>query len=157
MLARALCLAFVLTASSFGAAPARTQTTAANGLTLEWVYGDEGRRVASVPAHAWLSDGRLLLLDVRRPPAERTFEVLDPSTGARQPALDMAAAVASLKSLVPDSGLTQSLDWPEAFDPSGRRALYVSDGDLFLLDLAAARFTRLTSTEAEEQSPGFSP
>ena len=157
MLARALCLAFVLTVSLFGAAPARPQTTAANGLTLEWVYGDEGRRVASVPSHAWLSDGRLLLLDVRRPPAERTFEVLDPSTGARRPALDMAAAVAGLKALLPDSGVTQSLEWPEALDPSGRRALYVFRGDLFLLDLAAARFTRLTQTEAEEQSPGFSP
>src|SRR5919107_1697796 len=157
MLTRALCLALVLTVSSLGAAPARSQTTAAGGLTLEWVYGDEGRGVASVPAHAWLSVGRLLLLDVRRPPAERTFEVLDPSTGARRPALDMAAAVASLKALVPDSGLTQSLDWPEAFDAAGRRALYVFGGDLFLLDLAAARFTRLTKTGAGEQSPGFSP
>ncbi|HEY9284838.1 MAG TPA: S9 family peptidase, partial [Pyrinomonadaceae bacterium] len=40
---------------------------------------------------------------------------------------------------------------------AGRRALYVFRGDLFLLDLAAARFTRLTKTDAEEQSPGFSP
>ncbi|HEX8187834.1 MAG TPA: S9 family peptidase [Pyrinomonadaceae bacterium] len=157
MLARAFCLAFVLAVSSSGAAPARSQTTAANGLTLEWIYGDEGRRVASVPSHAWLSDGRLLLFDVRRPPAERTFEVVEPSTGARRPALDMAAAVAGLKALLPDSGVTESLEWPEAFDASGRRALYVFKGDLFLLDLAAARFTRLTKTEAEEQSPGFSP
>ena len=157
MFARAFCLAAVLAVSLFGAAPARPQTAAANGLTLEWVFGEEGRGVARVPAHAWLSDGRLLLFDVRRPPAERTFEVLDPSTGARRPALDMAAAVASLRALLPDSGVTQSLEWPEAFDPSGRRALYVFDGDLFLLDLAAARFKRLTRTEAEEKSPGFSP
>src|SRR5215212_10709748 len=157
MFARVFCLAAVLAVSVFGAAPARPQTTTANGLTAEWVFGDEGRRVASLPAHAWLSDGRLMLFDVRRPDAERTFEVLEPATGARRPALDMAAAVASLKALLPDSGLTQSLDWPEAFDPSGRRALYVLKGDLFLLDLAAARFTRLTKTEAEEKAPGFSP
>jgi dipeptidyl-peptidase-4 len=157
MFSRAFCLAIVLVVSLFGAAPARSQTTAAGGLTLEWIYGDEGRRVASVPAHAWLSDGRLLLFDVRRPPEERTFEVLEPSTGARRPALDMAAAVASLKTLLPDSDVGPALDWPEAFDPSGRHALYVFKGDLFLLDLAAARFTRLTKTEGEEQSPGFSP
>src|SRR5215203_2110273 len=108
MFTRAFCLAFVLTVSLAGAADAaRPQTTAANELTLEWVYGDEGRRVATLPAHAWLSDGRLLLFDVRRPPAERTFEVLDPSTGARQSALDMASAVASLRALVPDSGVTE--------------------------------------------------
>ncbi len=157
MLARAFCFAFVLTVSLFAAAPARSQTGAAGGLTLDWVYGDEGRRVATLPTHTWLSDGRLLLFDVRRPPSERTFEVLDPSTGARRSALDMAAAVASLKALAPDSGVTQSLDWPEAFDASGRRALYVFDGDLYVLDLAAARFKRLTRTETEEQSPGFSP
>src|SRR5215213_363908 len=111
MFARVFCLAAVLAASVFGAAPAHSQTTAANGLTAEWVFSDEGRGVARVPTHVWLSDGRLLLFDVRRPPAERTFEVLEPSTGARRPALDMAAAVASLKALAPDSGVTASLEW----------------------------------------------
>src|SRR5215212_17858 len=101
MVARAFSLAVVLAVSLFGAAPARPQTTAANGLTLEWIYGDEGKRVASVPSHAWLSDGRLLLFDLSRPPGGRTFEVVDPSTGVRRPALDMAAAVASLKALLP--------------------------------------------------------
>src|ERR1044072_3631472 len=157
MVARIICLAFVLAVSILGAAPARSQDKAANGLTLEWIYGDEGRSVASLPEHVWLSDGRLLLFDVRRPPAERTFEVLEPLTGARRPALDMAAAVGSLNALLPDSGVTQSLNWPEAFEPAGRRALYLCKGALFLLDLAAARFTRLTKTNAEEQSPGFSP
>ncbi|HYP52252.1 MAG TPA: DPP IV N-terminal domain-containing protein, partial [Pyrinomonadaceae bacterium] len=157
MFARAFCLAAVLGVALLGAAPARPQATAANGLTMEWVFGDEGRGVASLPAHAWLSDGRLMIFDVRRPPAERTFEVLEPETGARRPALDMAAAVASLKAVLPDPGVGPSLDWPEEFDPAGRRALYVFGGDLFLLDLAAARFTRLTKTEAEEKSPGFSP
>ncbi|HEX7313118.1 MAG TPA: S9 family peptidase [Pyrinomonadaceae bacterium] len=155
MVARALCLAFVLAVSLSGAAPARSQT-APGGLTLEWAF-DEGRRVAVLPTHAWLSDGRLLLLDVRRPEAERTFEVLDPSTGERRPALDMTAAIKSLNALLPDSGVTGSLNWPEAFDPAGRRALYVFAGDLFVLDLAASRFTRLTKTATEEQSPGFSP
>jgi dipeptidyl-peptidase-4 len=157
MIARAFCLAIVLAVSVFGATSARSQTTAANGLTLEWIMGDEGRRVASLPTHVWLSDGRLLMFDVRRPPEERVFEFVEPSTGARRPALDMAAAVASLGALLPDSGVTRSLDWPEAFDPAGRRALYVFKGDLFVLDLATSRFTRLTKTEAEEQSPGFSP
>ncbi|HEX8175523.1 MAG TPA: S9 family peptidase [Pyrinomonadaceae bacterium] len=157
MVIRIFCLAVVLSISLFGAAPARSQTQAPNKLTLEWILSDEGRSIASLPAHSWLSDGKLLMLDVRRPPAERTFEILDPATGERRPALDMAAAVASLKALLPDSGVTASLGWPEALDPAGRRALYVFKGDLFLLDLGGARFTRLTKTEAEEQSPGFSP
>jgi dipeptidyl aminopeptidase/acylaminoacyl peptidase len=47
--------------------------------------------------------------------------------------------------------------WPVAFDPGGHQALYLFNGDVFLLDLAAARFRRLTSTPAEEKSIGFSP
>src|SRR5215207_2997316 len=158
MVARGLCLAVVIVVVSvFGVAVGRAQTPVGDGLTLEWIFGDEGRGVASVPTHAWLSDGRLLLLDVRRPAGERTFEVLEPATGVRRPALEMTAAVESLRALLPDSGVEESLSWPEALEPAGRRALYVLKGDLFLLDLGAARFTRLTKTEAEEKSPGFSP
>jgi len=40
-------------------------------LTLEWIYGPEGRTVASVPATAWLDDGTLVILDNRRPPASQ--------------------------------------------------------------------------------------
>src|SRR5687767_9559667 len=128
MIARTFYLAAVLVVLLPGTAPARPQTT---GLTMEWVFSDEARRLASLPAHAWLSDGRLMIFDLRRPPAERTFEVVEPSTGARRPALDMAAAVASLKAILPDQGAEQSLNWPEEFDPAGRHALYVFNGDLF--------------------------
>src|SRR3712207_2021419 len=65
MFSRAFCLAVVVAVSLCGAAPARSQTTAPGGLTLEWIYGDEGRRVASVPSHAWTAGGRLLLFDAR--------------------------------------------------------------------------------------------
>ena len=156
MFARAFRLALLVTVLFSCAAPAWAQTEAAGGLTFEWIF-DEGRRASAVPSHVWLSDGRLLLLDVRRPAAERTFEVLDPSTGARRAALDMTAAVASLKALAPDAAAGPSLEWPEAFDAAGRRALYTFGGDLFVLDLASSSFKRLTKTEVEEQSPGFSP
>ncbi|HEX8119605.1 MAG TPA: DPP IV N-terminal domain-containing protein, partial [Pyrinomonadaceae bacterium] len=156
MFAPAFRLVFLLTVLFSCVAPAWAQTEPAGGLTFEWIF-DEGRRASAVPSHVWLSDGRLLLFDVRRPVAERTFDVLDPATGARRAALDMSAAVASLKSVAPDSGAGPSLEWPEAFDAAGRRALYTFNGDLFVLDLASSSFKRLTKTEVEEQSPGFSP
>lgn len=155
MIARIFCLTALAVSLLSGAAPAISQNT--NSLTMDWIYSDEGRRVAVVPTYTWLSDGKLMMLDTRRPPAERTFEIMDPSKGTRQTALDMPAAIKSLNALLPDSGVTASLGWPDAFDTSGQRALYVFKGDLFLLDLGRARFTRLTKTEAEEQSPGFSP
>src|SRR5947207_13942413 len=82
---------------------------------------------------------------------------MDPSTGARRPAVDMAAAIASLNVLLPASEARHTLEWPQAFDQSGHRALYIFSGDLFILDLGPARFSRLTRTAAEERSPGFSP
>lgn len=59
--------------------------------------------------------------------------------------------------LLPQSPIKDVLPWPQSFDLSGRRALYIFNGDLFLLDLAKARFTRLTKTNEEEQSAEFSP
>ena len=50
-------------------------------LTLEWIFGPEGRAVASVPQTAWLDDGSLVIFDNRRPTRERTFDRLNPATG----------------------------------------------------------------------------
>ncbi len=151
-----LCLIAVI-ASMFGAPASKAQTSTKASLTVEWVFSDEGRRIASLPSHLWLSDGKLMLYDGRRPPAQRAFEILDPATGARRTALDVAAAVTSLNALLTKSEAKQALAWPDEFDPAGRRALYVFNGDLFLLDIATARFSRLTRTDVEERSPGFSP
>ena len=158
MFARTFFLAAVLAvALAFGPPAANAQPPAKSAVTLEWLYSDEGRRLASVPAHVWLADGKLLLYDASRPVAQRSFELLDPETGARRPALDMAAALASLNALLPAAEAKQTLAWPDAFDAAGRRALYLLQGDLFVLDIGAARFTRLTKTDAEEKSPEFSP
>jgi dipeptidyl aminopeptidase/acylaminoacyl peptidase len=136
------------------ASSVRAQTTQSVP-TLEWALG-EGRTVGSVPSTQWLRDGSLLMLDTRPPAASRTFEVLDPATGERRKAFDMAAAVASVNALKRSAPL-QVLAWPQALDVTGRRALFIFDGDLFLLEFATSKFMRLTTTPIEEQSPEFSP
>ena len=134
---------------------ARAQTDKRQ-LTIEWIFGPEGRAVAGAPATAWLEDSSLMMLDNRRPPAERTFEKLDPATGRRQKIVDAGKALASLKSVV--AGVdANTLPWPIAFDGLGRRALYVLKGDVLVLELASARFQRLTRTATEETSASFSP
>jgi len=155
--ARILSLVALLLSAIFGMPAATAQTPTRTPLTVEWIFGDEGRQVASLPSHVWLMDGSLLLYDGRQPQSQRAFELLDPSTGVRRSAFHMAAAVASLNALLPASEARQPLEWPLSFDQSGRRALYIFNRDLFLLELGAARFSRLTRTEAEERSPGFSP
>src|SRR6185503_20920030 len=127
--------------------------TSKGELTPEWVFGPEGRAVASVPTTAWLDDGTLVMLDNRRPPAEQTFEKLNPATGQRQPIVDAARALADLRRTIN----MDALPWPLAFDGAGRQALYIFNGDVFVLEFDKAHFRRLTTTPAEETSASFSP
>ena len=125
-------------------------------LTTDWIVGP-GSRVDDVPSFVWLADGTAILDDVRLPESQQTFERLDPVTAKRRPALDMKRAVTSLKSIDPDTGIHSALPWPIVFNAAGKQALYVFNGDIFLLDLDSATFSRLTQTPEEEKDPEFSP
>ena len=125
-------------------------------LTVEWTEGDNAGKVAKLPKAVWLDNGTALLYNERLPKPERNFERFDPATGNRQPLLNMAQALASLKSVLPSED-AKGLDWPEEFDHTGTRAAYLFADDIFLLDLPSATFTRVTSTPGEEKDPHFSP
>jgi dipeptidyl-peptidase-4 len=115
----------------------------------------------AVPRFLWLPDEKLLLVDPRRPEAERTLELLDPATLERRPAADSERVLSAWKESGGDAperlGLPGAAAGPNAL-------LYERGGDLFLADLEAARgqdarrvVRRLTNTEAPESSPRFSP
>src|SRR5580765_1848596 len=129
-LVRTFLTGFLLLAASVAVAVAQSER---RPLTLEWIFGPEGRAVASVPQTAWLDDGSLVVLDNRRPPLERTFEKLNPATGQRTALVDAVRALADLKSVAAVDSAT--LPWPIAFDGAGRRALYLFKGDVFTLEL----------------------
>ena len=63
----------------------------------------------------------------------------------------------SLKAIEPGSGIRGALPWPTVFNAAGKQALYVFNGDIFLLDLDSSTFSRLTQTPEEEKDPEFSP
>ena len=135
--------------ASVAAGQTRTQP-----ISLEWIFGPEGRSVTSLPSTTWLDDGTFIILDSRRPANERTFERQNPATSSRQPIVDRAKAVAGLNS----AGMkTDALPWPSSFDGAGREALYIFNGDVFVLQFSDASLKRLTSTPAEETSASFSP
>ena len=90
-------------------------------LTLEWIFGPEGRPAGAAPPTEWLDDGSFVMLDNRRPVRERTFEKLNPATGQREPLVDAARALAKLKSVAAVD--SEVLPWP-IFDGGGRRALF---------------------------------
>ena len=95
-------------------------------LTVDWITSPEAEQVTRLPRYAWTSGDGVLLLDERKPAAQRTFERLDPATGVRRAAVDRAAALASLGALVDGGDVPESLTWPISIDAAGRLGLYES-------------------------------
>jgi dipeptidyl-peptidase-4 len=126
-------------------------------ITVEWIYSDAGQAVSKVPKYAWTSGGDVMFLDETKPENERVLERVKASTGERRPAVDRAAALASLKTAVGGPEAPKPLPFPESFDSSGRFAVSVIDDDVYLLDLPASRFERVTRTPAKESIPRLSP
>ena len=126
-------------------------------ITVDWIYSKEAAEETALPSYAWLADGTAMLYDMRQPAEKRGFERLNPQTGKRTPVLDAQRAMESLRALLNKTDMPETLPWPIAFDDAGRLALYLFNGDVYLLDLEKAQFQRLTQTAAEEKSANFSP
>ena len=129
-----------------------------NRITVEWIYSDTAKAIAAVPKYQWLEDNTAILFDTRLEKKERTFLKLDPQTQSELgPAVDREKAVASLQEYLGKEDSTEYLEWPLSFDPYGNYAVYLYKKDIFLLDLAASEFRRVTQTETAEKAPRFSP
>lgn len=126
-------------------------------LSIEWIFGQESRQVTALPAIVWLEDGTLIFYDSSKPDSKRTFEKLYPKTGKRIAILDQKQALASARQLLGEEDAPRSITFPLAFDAKGKHAVYDLNGDVFLLNLKAARYAQVTKTEAEEKNINFSP
>ena len=129
-----------------------------NRITVEWIYSDTAKAIAAVHKYQWLEDNTAILFDTRLEKKERTFLKLDPQTQSELgPAVDREKALASLQEYLGKEDSTEYLEWPLSFDPYGNYAVYLYKKDIFLLDLAASEFRRVTQTETAEKAPRFSP
>ncbi|HEX8651362.1 MAG TPA: S9 family peptidase [Pyrinomonadaceae bacterium] len=126
-------------------------------ITVDWIYSKEAIEASALPSYAWLADGTAMLYDIRQPAEKRTFERLNPQTGARTPVLDAPKAMTSLGALLGKDEMPETLPWPIAFNGSGQLALYIFKGDIYVLDLEKAQFQRATQTASDEKSASFSP
>ncbi len=125
-------------------------------LSVEWMYSPEAARIAATPEFKWLADGKCVLYDRQNPAAGRTLELLDPEEQTRTPLVNAAKAEASLKQFLGASA-PRVLPFPIDIDRTGSRALYLFDGDIFLLKTDSATFTRVTRTAEKEKCVTFSP
>jgi dipeptidyl-peptidase-4 len=154
---RAVALAFALLVALLSAVSSALAQVQRPSLTVEWIFGEQGSSLAEIPHVQWLADNTAILYDIGQPEGKRTLERFNPASRERRPALDMAKAIASLKSLDSSAEIKSALPWPDAFDANGHQALYIFRGDIFLLDLATSSFARVTKTPAEEKDAQFSP
>jgi dipeptidyl-peptidase-4 len=71
----------------------------------------------------------------------------------------LAAAGGEPRLLVRDADLVVGDGPPKdlAFDPTGRRLLYRTEGDLYVFEIETSTVRRLTETEAEEEEAVFAP
>ena len=123
-------------------------------LTIEWIHSDEAQSIAAVPRYQWLDNNTAIFYDVRQPKKERTFLRFDPENPYElKPMVDLIKVRSSLKELVHDT-LT-NLDWPRAFDEKGKKALYIYEKDIFILDLKTSVFKQITDTDEEKNHPAF--
>ena len=126
-------------------------------LSLEWMFSEEGKTAVSLPEHAWLDNGLLMLYDKRVPKAERTLESYNPDNGRRRTVVKARNVIDGLTALTEPEEPIEELGWPGAFDPTGRWAVYEISDDIVLLDLHSSEITAVAVTDAEEKSARFSP
>ena len=125
-------------------------------LTVEWICSPRAGGVATLPGFTWLDNGSCVLYDPQKPDSERTLELLEPELASRTPLVDSKRALASLGQFL-GASVPRTLPFPVAIDGAGERALYLFEKDVFLLDLSAASFRRVTRTGEEEKCVTFSP
>ncbi len=148
------CLSQIALAIVVFASPAAAQD---ERLSLEWVFSEEGKTATSVPDHAWLDNGLLMLYDKRVPKIERTIESYNPDNGRRRTLVNAKKVIAAFNAQFEPDEAIEELGWPASFDPTGRWAVYEQSDDIVLLDLRSSEVTPVAITDAEEKSARFSP
>jgi dipeptidyl-peptidase-4 len=126
-------------------------------LTLDNMSDPTLMQAFSTPRTWWLADNTAIMYDTRKPDSVRTLERLDPVSGDRTQFLDRQKAKESLVSLFPEGKAPRFSPVPNQISVAGRYGCYLIKGDIFLLDIPNAAFSRVTDTKEEEQSVNFSP
>jgi dipeptidyl-peptidase-4 len=125
-------------------------------LTIEWLSDRAVQRKFSTPRYAWLNDSSFLLLDSRMEAEDQTLEILNPQTGKRSAVFDRDKFLSSFRDLAGDEA-PSNISWPNAIDPNGKALIYITDGDLYCVELSTSNISRLTKTQSVESAPDFSP
>lgn len=149
-----LLAAFAASGSLLFAQP--TGAVSSGPLSVAWLCGGGPQAIAETPRFTWLDDGRAVLYDTRKPPEERTLEVMTPPRAGRTLLVDPQRALQAFRSLLGDRA-PRSLPFPADIDGRGRRGLYTIDGDIYLLDMKSSSVTRIDIPRGAQTCAALSP
>lgn len=125
-------------------------------LDIKTIFDPQIMAQISVPQFLWLNNGKILMLDGRKPSEERTLEFFDPWKRIRENALDSKKVISSLKEILGNSA-PRAIRFPDAVDLNGNAVAYIFNGDIFVIELFSSSVKRLTQTPSTEDSISFSP
>lgn len=104
-----------------------------------------------VPGVQWLSDNSALITE---PSGMVRY---DPSTAVKSPFMDTERAKAAFAKAAGGAQSPTLPRSPRALSDDGEKALYIVDGDIFVLDLDGYEAVRVTTTVEEEKNAQLSP
>lgn len=125
-------------------------------ITVEWIYSDEGQSITQLPNYYWLTNGKAIEYDSRVAKENRVLNIFDPESLTRKPVVDLKTAITNLKDATGDKSY-EYLPVPSSISKLGDKAVFVLNGDIYILTFAAADFERVTNTSEVEKNVNFSP
>lgn len=146
-------LAFIL-ASLLLTSPALAQD---ERIDLDWVFSEEGKAAMALPRQAWLDEDTVLIYGNELPKHERTLQAFNPANGRSRDLVDAKDVIEAMNEILQPDEPIEELGWPSTVSADGRYAAYARSGDILLLDLRNSDVIAVTSTDAAESSPRFSP
>jgi dipeptidyl-peptidase 4 len=120
-------------------------------ITVEGIYTGKYRDIAALPAVQWTADGNVIIFDSRKPSSSRSYELLNPATGKRQPMFDLAKTKASMKAL---RG-SEDVPFP-TFNSTGTLGFMQFDDEIVVLDVKTGE-CRSVAKGAKDDCTRFSP
>jgi len=127
-------------------------------ISVDWIHSEATKQISAVHKFEWLDNNTAILFDLSLPKSERNFLKLDPKNPEKlTPLVNKKKVLKNFNKILKKDQKIQYLNWPISFDKNGRKAVYIIEEDIFILELKNSKVKRITSSNSVEKSPRFSP
>ena len=127
-------------------------------ISVDWIHSEKTKQISAVHKFEWLDNNTAILFDLSLPKSERNFLKLDPNNPEKiTPLVNKKTVLRNFNKLLEKDQKIQFIKWPISFDKNGRKAVYIIEDDIFILELKNSKVKRITNSNSVEKSPRFSP